>query len=50
VPQIDAIESIKKFDGAKYLYEKALTDTLEALGSTVSDETRADLTLSSFLG
>jgi hypothetical protein len=49
LPQVTEIEGIKNLSGAKYLYEKALVDTLELLGSPVSEETRAELLLADFL-
>jgi len=49
LPQVTEIEGIKKLTGAKYLYEKSLIDTLEALGAPISEETRTELLLADFL-
>lgn len=49
LPQIKAIEGVNNTDGAKYLYERALIDTLDLLGVTVDEQTREDLLLQSFL-
>lgn len=49
LPDIESIESIKRLDGAKYLFEKALMDTLEALGAPITEETRSELLIENFL-
>jgi len=49
LPQVTQIEGIKKFDGAKYLFEQALIQTLDQLGAPISEETRADYLVSQFL-
>lgn len=50
LPQLTAIEGVKKFEGARHFYEKALLEALEALGATVDEETKTDLVLADFLG
>jgi hypothetical protein len=46
---IHEIEGIKRTEAAKYLFERALIDTLELLGHGASEETRTELVLDAFL-
>jgi hypothetical protein len=49
LPQVEAIEGVRRLDGAKYLLERALLDTLEMLGSPLTEETRAELLIDEFI-
>jgi hypothetical protein len=49
LPQVEAIEGVRRLDGAKYLFERALLDTLETLGSPLTEETRAELLIDEFI-
>lgn len=46
---ITEIEGVKKFAGAKYLYEQALQKTMEILGIEISEEEKEDLLIEEFL-
>lgn len=46
---VTEIEGVKKFSGAKYLYEQALQKTMEILGIEISEEEKEDLLIEEFL-
>ena len=46
---ITEIEGVRKFSGGKYVYEKALMETMEILGIEISEEEREDLLIEDFL-
>jgi len=49
LPQVHEIEGVRKFDGAKYLYEQALVKTLELLGAPITNTTKDELLVDNFL-
>ena len=48
--RITGIESVRKLSGAMYLYEQALTKTLELLGVELTADDRDELLLAGFMG
>jgi hypothetical protein len=49
LPRVTTIEGVKKVDGAKYLYERALRETLDHLGHELSEELVQELIIEQFI-
>jgi hypothetical protein len=49
LPQVTAIEGVKKVDGAKYLIEQAIIETLEKMGRPLDEMALAEMAVEQFL-
>lgn len=49
LPQITSIERVKNLDGAKYLIQTAIVETLEKIGRPIDEMTLTQLAVEDFL-